>query len=142
MERSTMAVILGALVIGGFAYWWVQPPSPVEPPLLDSRDVGKVPVRGPGISTNQPAPVQGIIRVYDLTSGQGRDLPSMEAWAAYQSGKYGFTDDQELPMRNRWQEIVKVRGKDVGAALEQGFTPATEAEWERADKAAKSRWWK
>lgn len=73
-----------------------------------------------------------------VVDAQGRvlDLPDEQAWKGLQGGEFGLEPGAEVPVRNQIGGVVKVKAEDLGAALNQQYQPASEAEWKQAEQRA------
>lgn len=69
--------------------------------------------------------------------GQVLDLPEQEAWQGVMSGALGFEPGASVPLTNAAGVVGTVKAEDLHSALQQGYVPATQADFDRAAKEAR-----
>ena len=64
--------------------------------------------------------------------GQIQDVPDEQAWAGLQSGDYGLEPGSQVNVKTKTGHVGTVRAEDLATALQEGYVPATQAEWNQA----------
>jgi len=77
------------------------------------------------------------MKVLDLQTGAEVDLPESEVARRYAEGTVRTQQGARVPMRTAHGNLTSVAAEDIPSALAGGFTPATEAEFQRADMEAR-----